>query len=245
MARIRTIKPDFWTDPVMVQLPPLARLFYVGTWNFAMCDQGHLEDDPFRLKLQILPAEMCDVAELINILVDAGRLDRLEVDGKSYLHVKRLADHQKVDGRWTPRCPVCKTQTSPKLPETPASSDETHRDSPELTEPHPSKGKEGKGKEGNSSAPATPSRATDDRFAEFWSHYPKKKDKGHALKAWKAALKKADAQTIIDGLKAQLPMLNSSDPQFIPYGATWLNGERWADEITKPKPTGSTGWWNR
>ena len=26
MARIRTIKPEFWTDSFMVQLPPLARL---------------------------------------------------------------------------------------------------------------------------------------------------------------------------------------------------------------------------
>lgn len=245
MARIRTIKPDFWTDPVMVGLPPLARLLYIGTWNFAICDQGHLEDDPFRLKLQILPAENCDVDYLIDMLVEAGRLVRLEVDGKPYLHVKRLADHQKVDGRWAPRCPVCKAQTPPKLPQTPASSGETHRASPKLTEPHPSKGKEGKGKEGNPSAPAAPSRATDDRFAEFWSQYPKKKDKGHAVKAWKVALKKADAQTIIDGLQAQLPMLNGSDPQFIPYGATWLNGERWSDEITKPRPTGSAGWWDR
>lgn len=241
MPRIRTIKPEFWTDPVMVGLSPLARLFYIGTWNFAMCDQGHLEDDPFRLKLQILPAETCDAKALITELVDAGRLVRVEVDGDAYLHVRTLPEHQKVDGRWTPRCPVCTHQASRKLPETPTSLVEPPRNSPELPAVKESKGREGKG----SSAPATPARASDDRFAEFWSHYPKKKDKGHALKAWKAATKKADAQTIIDGLLAQLPTLNGSDPQFIPYGATWLNGERWADEITKPKPTGSTGWWNR
>lgn len=240
MPRIRTVKPEFWTDPVMVSLPPLVRLFYIGTWNFAMCDQGHLEDDPFRLKLQILPAENCDVEALIDALVKAGRLARLEVDGDKYLHVRKLAEHQKVDGRWTPRCPVCTHQASPKLPETPASSGETHRDSPKLPAVKEGKGKEGKG----TSAPATPSRATDDRFAEFWSHYPKKKDKGHALKAWKAATKSTDPQVIIDGLLAQLPVLNSSDVKFIPYGATWLNGQRWEDEITKADQPKASGWWN-
>lgn len=138
----------------MVGLTPLARLFYIGTWNFAMCDQGHLEDDPFRLKLQILPAEPCDVASLITELVDAGRLARLEVDGDAYLHVKTLAEHQKVDGRWTPRCPVCTHQASPKLTETHASSGETHRDSPKLTAVKEGKGKEGKGSD--SAAPPRP-----------------------------------------------------------------------------------------
>jgi hypothetical protein len=98
-----------------------------------------------------------------------------------------------------------------------------------------------------SSAPATPSRATsaaDDRFDEFWDLYPKKRDKGHAKKAWKTATKKTDPQDIIDGLRRQLPLLTQGDPKFIPYGATWLNGERWADEMN-PAPTGTHGWWDQ
>lgn len=148
MPRIRTVKPEFWTDPVMVGLSPLARLFYIGTWNFAICDQGHLEDDPLRLKLQILPAEQVDVAELVDDLVSAGRLARIEVGGERFLHIRNLAEHQKVDGRWTPRCPVCSHQASPKLTETHASSDETHRDSRKLTAVKESKGKESKGRVG-------------------------------------------------------------------------------------------------
>lgn len=156
MARIRTIKPDFWTDPVMVGLSPLARLLYIGTWNFAMCDQGHLEDDAFRLKLQILPAEDCDAAALIDELVDAGRLVRLEVDGEPYLHVRTLSDHQRVDGRWTPRCPVCTHNASRELTETHASSDETQRASLKLAQTPAVK--EGKVKEGKGSDAAAPPR---------------------------------------------------------------------------------------
>lgn len=91
---------------------------------------------------------------------------------------------------------------------------------------------ERRGEESNTPAPATPSRTSaPDRFPEFWSHYPKKRDRGHAAKAWKTAIKKVDAQTIIDGLQRQLPQLSSAEDRFIPYGATWLNGERWADEV--------------
>lgn len=245
MPRIRTIKPEFWTDPVMVRLSPLARLFYIGTWNFAMCDQGHLEDDPFRLKLQILPAEDCDASALIDELVDAGRLVRMEVEGDAYLHVRTLADHQKVDGRWAPRCPVCKHLASPNPTETPARLGETHRDSPKRTAVKERKGREGKG----SPAPAAPSRASarpsPDRFEEFWSHYPRKRDRGHAEKAWKAATKKADPQVIIDGLLAQIPALTSGDKKFIPYGATWLNGQRWEDELTTGDMPKAAGWWNQ
>jgi hypothetical protein len=170
MPRIRTIKPEFWTDPVMVQLDPLARLFYIGTWNFAMCDQGHIEDDPFRLKLQILPAENCDVESLINTLVKVGRLTRLEVDGDKYLHVRKLAEHQKVDGRWAPRCPVCKVEASPELTETPASLDETHRDSPKLPPVREGKGREGKGEGAASRARRSPERPIPDDWKPNTGH---------------------------------------------------------------------------
>lgn len=148
MPRIRTIKPEFWTDPVMVRLSPIERLFYIGTWNFAICDQGHLEDDPLRLKLQILPAEDADVEAIIEALVACGRLSRVEVDSERYLHIRNLSDHQRVDGRWTPRCPVCAHQTSSELTGTRASSDETHRDSHKLTAVKESKGRESKGRVG-------------------------------------------------------------------------------------------------
>lgn len=222
MPRIRTIKPEFWTDPVMVQLPPLARLFYIGTWNFAICDQGHLEDDPLRLKLQILPAESVDVGDLMDALVQAGRLERIEVDGGRYLHICNLAEHQKVDGRWTPRCPVCTHQAPPSLTQTP-------RASPKNAETHRSKGREGKGKEGKGKVGADAPES--DAFATFYALYPKKASRPQASKAHKAALKKADEGTILAGLKAHLPIWERTERQFIPNPATWLNGERWADDL--------------
>lgn len=66
-------------------------------------------------------------------------------------------------------------------------------------------------------------------FDAFWAKYPRKASKGSAVKAWRAAIKKADPAAILTGLDAHLPAWSSADPKFIPHPATWLNGERWDD----------------
>jgi hypothetical protein len=150
MARIRTIKPDFWTDGTMISLSFEARLFYIGTWNFALCDHGHLPDDALGLKLKILPADNVDPQAILGELMTAGRLVRLRLpDGRTFLHIVRLDEHQKIDARWQSRCPVCSY-----LAETHASSSETHRDSAELETTHLGGERKGKERKGGEGAPA-------------------------------------------------------------------------------------------
>lgn len=67
-------------------------------------------------------------------------------------------------------------------------------------------------------------------FSTFWKCYPKKKDKGHAEKAFRRAIKLASLGTMLAALERQKPTW--ADPKFIPYPATWLNGQRWEDEVT-------------
>ena len=73
-------------------------------------------------------------------------------------------------------------------------------------------------------------------FDEFWSLYPRKVGKGQARKAWSGALRKASAGEIILGVRRAAEAFSVNDPRYIPYPATWLNGERWLDEI--PQQTG-------
>jgi hypothetical protein len=132
MPRIRSIKPEFWTDGAMIALPFEARLFYIGSWNFA-CDRGHLPDDPFGLKLKVLPADPVDGATLVQQLVESGRMERITLpDGRGFLGIPRFTDHQRIDTRWNSRCPVCAVIDSGELTETHASYDETHGDSHKL-----------------------------------------------------------------------------------------------------------------
>ena len=98
MARIRTIKPEFWTDETIVRLPFQARLLFIGMWNFAD-DAGALEYSPDRIGLQVLPAEHdCDISGLIDLLVAAGLVDYwVDENGTQAITITNWNKHQKID----------------------------------------------------------------------------------------------------------------------------------------------------
>lgn len=154
MARIRTVKPEFWTDSTIVQLTPYARLLYIGMWNFAD-DYGCIDDDPLQLKLQILPADDVDPETLITELLESGRVTRCANDeGQTFLRIRTWDRHQKVDSRAKPRFGDPDNWTPRQTPPNPAES------RPEIGQE--GKGREGKGEEGKPPAGATraPTRAT-------------------------------------------------------------------------------------
>lgn len=74
---------------------------------------------------------------------------------------------------------------------------------------------------------------TIDRFEEFWKVYPKKVSKVSAQKAFE---KKCDSEDtfkkIMEGLNKVIELdWSTRDSQYIPYPATWLNQERWNDDV--------------
>ena len=75
------------------------------------------------------------------------------------------------------------------------------------------------------------------QFAEFWTAYPKKKNKGDAEKAFKK-LKVTDEllTEMLSAIAAAKKTQNwlKDDGQFIPYPASWLNAKGWEDEIERP-----------
>jgi len=68
---------------------------------------------------------------------------------------------------------------------------------------------------------------SDSEFDSFWSNYPKKVDKGAAVRAFKKALKTSPAPEIIEGAKRYAEDPNLPDKQFVKNPATWLNAEAW------------------
>lgn len=112
MARGRILSPEFWTDSAMVRLSPFARLLYMGMWNHAFCDKGHMWDDPIDLKLKILPADSVDAEELLKELVASGRVARGSVDGRAFLSIPTFLRWQKADdARYVRKCPICQLCT--------------------------------------------------------------------------------------------------------------------------------------
>jgi len=106
MARIRTIKPEFWTDEKIVQLPFATRLLFIGMWNFAD-DEGYLEEAPDRLRLQILPNDDIEIEEHIDLLCAAGMIERVSLtDGRSILSLPNFSRHQKISHVTKTKFPV-------------------------------------------------------------------------------------------------------------------------------------------
>lgn len=105
MARIRTLKPDFWTDEALSDCSPTARLLFIGTWSYAD-DYGNLERSSKQLKAQIFPYDGLKIEPLLEELIKAGVLIEYEADGKKYLHIKGFDKHQKVEKRSNPKHPA-------------------------------------------------------------------------------------------------------------------------------------------
>jgi len=69
-------------------------------------------------------------------------------------------------------------------------------------------------------------------FDQFWEIYPRKVGKGAARKAFAKACKRAEAQCIIDALKAQVGSPHAfTEPKYSPHASTWLNRDGWEDEL--------------
>jgi biotin operon repressor len=81
---------------------------------------------------------------------------------------------------------------------------------------------------------------SDSQFEEFWSYYPKKVDKGAALRAFRKAVKNHDVKEIIQGAIYYAADINLPEKQFIKNPATWLNAEAWNNgPLPKRKKTDS------
>lgn len=107
MARIRTIKPDYWTSDRVGECSPTARLLFIATWNFAD-DEGGLDRSAKQLKAQAFPYDQIDCEPLIQELLKVGLLVEYEANGKKYLHIKGFGVHQKIEKKARARFPIYK-----------------------------------------------------------------------------------------------------------------------------------------
>lgn len=72
-------------------------------------------------------------------------------------------------------------------------------------------------------------------FEEFWTAYPRKVGKGKARAAFAKVMERSDAPTMPDLLAAvQRYAASVTDERYLAHPTTWLNGERWTDELPAP-----------
>lgn len=100
MSRIRTTKPEFWTSEQVMSCSPMARLLFIGLWNFCD-DHGVHTASCKRLKGEIFPCDdfssETDIQGWINELINVGLLYEYEVNSKRYWLVTGWKNHQRID----------------------------------------------------------------------------------------------------------------------------------------------------
>lgn len=69
-------------------------------------------------------------------------------------------------------------------------------------------------------------------FDDFWLLYPRHVAKLAARKAW-VKVRPADHVPILEALVSWRQVWRDKDQEYLPHPATWLNGERWEDELPK------------
>lgn len=134
MARIRTIKPNFFTSEDIVGLSAFARLLYIALW----CEadrEGRLLWRPGTYKLRYFPADRLHIDTLCNELI-RRELVVLYDDGR-YAYIPTFLEHQHVNPREA-------KSTIPTPPERDACARVSTRANPDE---HTQVGREGKGKE--------------------------------------------------------------------------------------------------
>ncbi len=227
MARIRSIKPEFFTSEDICSLSPLSRLFYVSLW----CESdrvGRLAWKPNTFKLRYFPGDACDIHAMGAELVAANLIVLYEVDGKQYAEIPTFETHQVINNREAESC----------IPAKPA--DENPRVKVASVRVKAEGRKEGKGKEGRE---GNGMEGTLTGFEEFWEAWPKnerKQDKAKCAEKWNAKnLDELTAKILADiAVKCQTKKWKDG---YIEAPEVYINNRRWEDGVTPELVTAAPG----
>lgn len=99
MARIRSIKPEFFTSLSVANLTVEARLTFIGLWTHCD-DSGRCVDDARLIKAALWPLDDRPAAEVdidLKALTASSLILRYEVDGRRYIEVMGWAEHQRIN----------------------------------------------------------------------------------------------------------------------------------------------------
>jgi hypothetical protein len=166
MARIRSIKPEFFTSLTIAELPLSARLTFIGLWTY-VDDNGVGPADARLIRAAVWPLEetpdiLQRTREDLQRLHAALLVTLFEARGKPLVVVNGWTEHQKVSHPRKPRFPT--PDELPQRPDQPPSdTPEDYPSAPEDDEStqedvRPEQGagsrEQGKGIEGNSAAAA-------------------------------------------------------------------------------------------
>lgn len=242
MGRIRTVKPELASHEGLFDLEVDTGLPIRFAWAMlpTVCDrEGRFVWRPRTLKAQVLPHDDLDFSRVLDAWLTRGFLVRYRVGDAWYGWLPTFTKHQVVN-------PKESASTLPAFEQ--AEESEDYRNQPfarvnlasgtreaRVTIQNVGKGKEGKeGKELSpvESVPDSERPLTDIRFDRFWEAYPRREGKKDALKAFRRINPDHELlATMLDAIRKRKLTPQWQDPRYIPLPASWLNQERWNDEL--------------
>lgn len=183
---------------------------------------------PMRIAMRHACAEQCD----LDLLLQNGLL--VQVDGL-HVAVHDYLEHQDSAASLKKASDLARRAAAARWNDAESDADRIAGRNADRN----AKERRGEERTARRSAAAAP-----ERFGEFWAAYPRRSDKGHARTAYAKALKKVGAETLIVGAKKYAESVAGTEPRFVALPATWLNGERWADEpaTTRGASTAPSPW---
>lgn len=256
MARIRTIKPEFWRSPDIMALSYFQRLLFIGLWNLAD-DYGRGHYDPSAIAADLFLTEyslnphgvLTDVSCAFAEYEKRDMVTVYHVKNRDYFQIENWSSHQKPNRASKPKIPALDQAEYIIHGGLTEGSVKAHGGLTEGSLPEQGTGNREQGS-GNityaldAKAPSAKKRSAQsayaDEFAEWYADYPRKRSRKQAEKAFAKARKEgATVQELTEGLaKAKRSwQLEGRDSTKIPYPASWLNAEGWADEETTPQQT--------
>lgn len=255
MPRIRTIKPEFWSSPDTASASAVARLTYIGMWNWAD-DYGRGTLNLKELEGFIFPND--DVSELsvgtsdasegssatfrrvVKEVVGSFGLTVYEVDRRLYYEIPSWGEHQRTERKAKSKFPAPsegKNVTDLWVEGTSETFRRAAKENVGTSDANEGSSGIGTGEQGNreQGKEKTPSKPSDGEyspaFEEWWKLYPRRVGKQAAFKAWSKA--RVGKDVLLDRTRqwAEAHERAGVEQQFIPHPATWLNRGGWDDEL--------------
>ena len=92
--RSRNVKPGFFLNEELAELPFEARILFIGLWCYAD-REGRFEWRPKRIKVEIFPYDNVDVTNFLRYLTKKNFISQYRVDGCDYGVIQNFKKHQR------------------------------------------------------------------------------------------------------------------------------------------------------
>ena len=233
MARIRTIKPEFFRHEALQDLEiahpgAYPMMVFCGLWGH--CDsKGRFEWKPRQLKLDILPFLPFDMAQTLAVLESSGMVKKYVVEGKDFGEIPSFEKHQRLSGK-----EITEGEKHPAPREKQRGTTGKQRGSVgEILDAQEGKGK-GKEKEEEGNTPLTPrdrgeGEEVESSFSRFWSAWPSNERKAARLQCEKKWIEKG-LDLIADQIIAHVEAMKVGRKWregYIEAPVVYLNQRRW------------------